>query len=144
MSRLNKILKTEVFYTVAVYSDTSQGIGLTVETWFEESQADLKMSRFPFTLFIQLKNERFEDVRISRRVWSIRERGYQPRLVEGNGIGGYIPLILPGKTLEYQITVPFLAANIALRGTYMVTVFDSGEAIYVSTPVFTMSAHIFN
>ncbi len=57
---------------------------------------------FPFAYFIQIINESSETVTILARKWILRDTKGEVVVVEGAGVVGEIPKLIPGKAFSYN------------------------------------------
>ncbi len=126
------------------YTKTSRGVRLLVTTWYDEPNQDFLLKSFTHVFRISMTNERHEPVRLMLRRWMVNELHQEPRVWEGSGFEGRLPLIQPGHTLTYEVRIPFSSPSVKLRGAYIFQSTESGELIEVISPSFAISAHVFN
>lgn len=118
----------------------TQGIRVTVETFYQEKHSSPEEDRFVFAYRIHIRNEGTETVQLLRRHWYIRDSNNILREVEGEGVIGQQPILEPGADHEYVSWTNLLTDIGKMYGTFtMMKVEDEGR-IDVQIPEFTMVA----
>ena len=85
-----------------MYSMISSGIKISVETFFQPELSNAEQSEFVFAYKITIENKNDFPVRLLRRYWLIKDSNAQVKEVEGEGVVGVQPLILPGNSYQYM------------------------------------------
>ncbi|MBK7344783.1 MAG: Co2+/Mg2+ efflux protein ApaG [Saprospiraceae bacterium] len=118
----------------------TQGIRVTVETFYQEKHSSPEEDRFVYAYRIHIRNEGTETVQLLRRHWYIRDSNNILREVEGEGVIGQQPVLEPGADHEYVSWTNLLTDIGKMYGTFtMMKVEDEGR-IDVQIPEFTMVA----
>jgi len=84
------------------YESITRGIRVRVQPDFSLSQSDLGERRFVFTYQIEMDNQRDEEVQLLFRHWRIHDSVGEDSEVDGEGVVGEQPRLLPGGTHSYQ------------------------------------------
>jgi ApaG protein len=121
------------------YTTTTEGITISVKPVFLEEQSNPMMKKFVFTYHITIENHRYEKVQLMRRHWHIYHAGGRHEEVEGEGVVGKQPVILPGDHHEYNSFCILETFEGYMEGTYQMQRGD-GELFEVVIPRFTMRA----
>lgn len=118
----------------------TSGISVTVETFYQEKHSHPEDNVFVHAYKITILNERSEAVQLMRRHWYIRDSNNVLREVEGDGVIGIQPLILPGEAHEY-VSWTNLASDIGkMYGYYTMLIDGTNEYFDVRIPDFTLMA----
>lgn len=92
----------------------------------------------PFVYFINIHNNSTETVSIIGRKWLVREEGYpEIVVVEGEGVVGQVPEILPGESFSYNSYHVTRGAGTAEGSFFGKT--ESGRRIFVRIPLFKLT-----
>ena len=81
----------------------SEGIKVSVETTYQPDFSNPLQSEFVFSYHITIENHNAFPVKLHRRHWYILDSDATFREVEGEGVVGVQPTILPGKSYEYEM-----------------------------------------
>ena len=79
----------------------SSGICISVETFYQPDHSQPTENEFVFTYRITIENRNDFPVKLLRRHWMISDSNGEKREVEGEGVVGVQPLIMPGKYYQY-------------------------------------------
>jgi ApaG protein len=82
-------------------SKITEGIKISVETFFNAEESYYELGRYMFSYHIKITNESKEAVKLMRRRWEITDAYGYLKIVEGDGVIGEQPLIFPGASFEY-------------------------------------------
>ena len=77
----------------------TQNIGISVETFFQPKQS--KPDFYVYSYRITIKNESEYTVQLVSRYWEIFDAIMEKRIVEGEGVIGEQPILLPGESYQY-------------------------------------------
>ncbi|HEX5790175.1 MAG TPA: ApaG domain [Luteolibacter sp.] len=91
----------------------------------------------PFVYFITILNEGDETVVLKGRKWVVRESGGEVTVVEGEGIVGQNPIIIPGGMFSYN-SYHVVARNAVVAGAFFGELPD-GRRVYVRIPEFRLA-----
>jgi ApaG protein len=118
----------------------TQGITVTVEHQYLPEHSDQRDSRFVFGYHIRIENGSTFTVQLLRRHWYITDAASQIREVEGEGVVGEQPVLLPGEQYQYTSYCDLNTDMGKMRGTYLMTRREDGTFFEVEIPEFRMVA----
>lgn len=90
----------------------------------------------PFVYFITIDNESGEPVTIRGRKWVVREEDGNVTVVEGEGVVGQAPVLLPGDDFSYN-SYHVTATNAVAEGAFFGTT-GEGRAVFARIPSFRL------
>lgn len=90
----------------------------------------------PFVYFISIHNDSPVPVTIKGRKWVVTEAGGETVVVEGDGVVGQKPIILPGSHFSYN-SYHVVAANAEATGAFFGET-ASGEWVFTRIPEFKL------
>ena len=79
----------------------TQNIGISVETFFQPKQSKPDLDFYVYSYRITIKNESEYTVQLVSRYWEIFDAIMEKRIVEGEGVIGEQPILLPGESYQY-------------------------------------------
>lgn len=79
----------------------TQNIGISVETFFQPKQSKPDLDFYVYSYRITIKNESEFAVQLVSRYWEIFDAIMEKRIVEGEGVIGEQPILLPGESYQY-------------------------------------------
>ena len=85
-----------------VYRATTEGIRVHVRSKFEPEFSNPHEQKFIFSYRITIENRSHLGIKIVKRKWHIVDSIGMVRDIEGTGIVGVQPEILPGRVFEYD------------------------------------------
>jgi ApaG protein len=115
--------------------------GLRVEVQrvvYDETLAVSPERPYGFAYSIAIHNESEEPLRFFGRKWVLREVDGPTVVVEGDGIVGKFPRLLPGETFRYE-SYHTIAADSVVTGAFFGNS-DRGELVAVPVPEFHLTA----
>ncbi|MCF8237935.1 MAG: Co2+/Mg2+ efflux protein ApaG [Saprospiraceae bacterium] len=118
----------------------TQGIRVSVETFYQEKHSSPVDERFVYAYRITIRNESNETVQLMRRHWYIRDSNNILREVEGEGVIGQQPVLEPGEHHEYVSWTNLLTDVGKMYGIYTMRKEGDDTRIDVQIPEFTMVA----
>ena len=92
--------------------------------------------------FYTLENHNSFPVKLLRRFWEIFDSNGEHRVVEGEGVVGVQPLIMPGKQYQYVSGCNLKTELGKMQGYYNMENIENREAIQVKIPAFKMIAPV--
>ena len=96
----------------------TEGIRVSVETFFLEDQSDPDGGRFVFAYVVTIANEGPTTVQLKRRYWVITDGNGKVQEVEGPGVVGEEPTLGPGDSHRYQSGSILETPVGTMEGTY--------------------------
>jgi ApaG protein len=123
-------------------STISEGIEVSVETFYQKDYSNPLQQDFMFAYRITIENHNSFPVKLLRRFWEIFDSNGDHRVVEGEGVVGVQPLIMPGKQYQYVSGCNLKTELGKMQGYYNMENVENREAIQVKIPAFKMIAPI--
>lgn len=120
-----------------MYSSTTQGIRVTVETHYLEEESDPTEPRFFWAYTIAIENGTEGPVQILARHWTITDEKGRREDVRGLGVVGKQPVIAPGASFSYTSGCPLSTPSGMMVGTYQAAAAD-GSVFSVAIPAFSL------
>ncbi|MBR2649620.1 MAG: Co2+/Mg2+ efflux protein ApaG [Sediminibacterium sp.] len=82
-------------------SKISEGIEITVETFYQDDYSNPMKGEFMFAYRITIENHNKFTVKLLRRKWVIFDSNAEKREVEGEGVVGVQPVLSAGESYQY-------------------------------------------
>ena len=125
-------LNTENFYT---YSETTGNILVEAQPFYLDERSIPEQEHFFFAYKIKVTNLGANSCSLMRRHWLIRNGRGAQREVEGAGVVGKQPEILPGESFSYTSFCPLNTPTGNMRGNFL---FEDkvGNKFSATVPVF--------
>lgn len=121
-------------------TQVTKGVKITVRTRFEGGLSRPELRHFLFTYRILIENKSEYTVQLLRRHWHIFDSNGEKREVEGDGVVGKQPVLMPNESYEYESACNLATDMGTMRGVYqMVRIIDK-EKFMVSIPEFKLIA----
>lgn len=118
----------------------TSGIKISVETEFEGTFYKEYKVHFAFAYTITIENQSENAVQLQSRHWDISDALNNPETVDGEGVIGQKPLLMPGESHTYSsgclLTSPFGG----MKGYYNMVNIATQERFKVYIPAFKLSA----
>jgi len=125
-------------YFYAMEIAVTNGITVIVEANYLPHHSDPREDRYVFGYHIVIENGSLHTVQLLRRHWFIIDAAAQVREVEGEGVVGEQPILLPGERFEYASYCDLNTEMGKMRGTYLMTRHDESALFKVEIPEFRM------
>lgn len=123
--------------TPFMYRALTRDIEVSVEPYYLAEQSDPEDSRYVWGYRVVITNHSSTAIRLISRYWNITDQNGQVDEVNGPGVVGDQPRLMPGETYEYSSGCPLDTPSGMMFGHYqMVT--DSGESFDVAIPAFSL------
>ncbi len=123
-------------------SKISEGIEVSIETFFQKDYSNPLQNEFMFAYRITIENHNSFPVKLLRRYWEIHDSNSEHREVEGEGVVGVQPLIMPGKQYQYVSGCHLKSEMGKMHGYYTMENLETKELIQVNIPPFKMIAPV--
>jgi len=88
--------------------------------------------RHPFAYYITIENQSDRPVTLKARKWVVRQESGGTRVIEGTGVVGRSPRLLPGESFSYN-SYHAVCANAEVSGAFLMED-DDGNAFAVRVP----------
>lgn len=124
---------------MVAYEATTDTIKVIVRPLYLDGQTDVMSGRFVFGYFVRIENEGVLEVQLLRRHWIISDGRGKVEEVEGEGVVGEQPVILPGGAHEYNSYCVLNTFEGSMEGTYLMQR-ENGERFKVMIPRFNLRA----
>lgn len=120
-------------------SKISEGITVSVETFYQPEYSNPSESEFMFAYRITIQNSNSYPVKLLRRHWYIYDATGSLREVEGEGVVGVQPQINPGNGYQYISGCNLRTEMGKMYGTYLMENPNNGKQFDVTIPAFEMT-----
>jgi ApaG protein len=125
-------------------SKKTQGIIVSVEPKFDGDTKDYGGIKYIFTYRITLENTLEVPVQLLKRRWNIFDSIGSRHTVEGEGVVGMQPIIMPGEKFDYSSWCP-LDSNIgSMDGIFHMMNLELNEGFDIAIPKFNLVADWIN
>ncbi len=122
----------------SVLSKISCGVRITVNSRFEDNLSCASEDSFVFSYHITIENQNEYPVKLLRRHWFIFDSQGIKREVEGAGVVGETPIIMPGEFFSYSSACDLSSTRGSMRGFYTMQRFGTEELLEVNVPHFNL------
>ncbi len=128
-----------------LYSQTTDGIAVTVQPIFLPDQSRPAEGKFVWAYHVRIENKGQETVQLLRRTWRITDARGRTQTVHGDGVVGAQPVLAPGEAFEYTSGTPLETPSGFMTGAYhMIRVgaggTGAGEAFDIAIPAFSLDS----
>nr|MBP6671635.1 Co2+/Mg2+ efflux protein ApaG [Bacteroidota bacterium] len=118
---------------MALFSEITENIKVSVRPLYLESESNVLSRKFVFAYFITIENLGIDTVQLLRRHWIITHDTGKVEEVEGEGVIGKQPVILPGKKHDYNSFCILESLEGFMEGTYQMKR-SNGETFSIVIP----------
>jgi ApaG protein len=119
-------------------STTTQGVEVSVETYYQPDYSNPLSGEFMFAYRITIDNHNNFSVKLHRRHWHIFDSNGEYREVEGEGVVGVQPILQPGDRYQYVSGCNLRSEMGRMSGTYQMENVDTKKFFDVDIPAFEM------
>ncbi len=116
----------------------SEGVQVSVETFYQPDYSNPVQSEFMFAYRITLENHNAFAIKLHRRNWNIFDSNGSHREVEGEGVVGVQPVIEAGESYQYVSGCNLRTEMGKMNGTYQMENLDTKQLFTVDIPGFEM------
>jgi ApaG protein len=116
----------------------SQGVEVSVETFYQPDYSNPLQSEFMFAYRITIENRNGFPVKLHRRHWNIFDSNGTYREVEGEGVVGVQPTLNPGERYQYVSGCNLRTEMGKMFGTYQMENLNNKKYFDVEIPPFEM------
>ena len=120
-------------------SKISEGVTISVETFYQPDQSNPVNSEYMFAYRITIENNNSFPVKLLRRHWFIFDSDSTHREVEGEGVIGIQPEINSGEKYQYISGCNLRTEVGKMHGTYFMENMSNKRMFYVNIPSFEMA-----
>jgi len=119
-------------------AEVTKGVRIIVDARYEPMLSSPLADSFVFSYHIRIRNERDRPVHLLRRHWYIFDSSPFRREVEGPGVVGEQPVILPGEEYSYSSACDLNSTMGVMHGFYTMHIPGETEFFNVRTPRFLL------
>ncbi len=119
-------------------SKISEGITVSVETYYQPEYSNPVNSEFMFAYRITIENNNTFPVKLMRRHWHIYDSNGSSQEVEGEGVVGVQPQIKAGESYQYVSGCNLRSEIGKMTGTYLMENVHNRKSFDVVIPAFDM------
>lgn len=126
--------------TQIMVSKISEGIEISIESFYQKDYSNPLQNEYMFAYRITIENHNSFPVKLLKRYWEVFDSNTEQRIVEGEGVVGVQPIIMPGKHYQY-ISGCHLKSEIGkMQGYYTMENIENRRQIQVKIPPFKLVA----
>jgi ApaG protein len=118
----------------------TEGVNIVVENFYQPAQSNPMKSEFLFAYRITIENLTSHPVKLLSRHWHILDSNGTHREVEGDGVVGQQPIIMPGDKYQYTSAANLQSEIGKMYGTYLMENLFNKKKITVAIPEFQLLA----
>jgi ApaG protein len=100
------------------FAETTDGVTVRVTVTFLPEQSDIDSHRWFWAYHIRIENHRDTPVQLLTRHWRINDQHGGLQMVDGDGVVGEQPIILPGKSHDYVSGCPLNTSSGSMEGHF--------------------------
>jgi len=123
-------------------SKISEGVEISIETFYQKDYSNPLQNEYMFAYRITIENHNSFPIKLLRRYWEVFDSNTEQRIVEGEGVVGVQPLIMPGKNYEYVSGCHLKSELGKMEGYYTMENIENKELIKVNIPAFKLVAPV--
>jgi ApaG protein len=123
---------------MAMVSKVTEGVKISVESFYQPDYSNPINSEYMFAYRITIENNNPFTVKLLRRHWNIFDSNASHREVDGEGVVGVQPLINPGEKYQYISGCNLKTELGKMHGTYLMEDIATRKTFEVNIPVFEM------
>lgn len=123
----------------SVYAQTTAAIKVIVEPFYLEEQSEPEDNHFVWAYHVRIENNGQKTVQLMTRHWRITDSLGNTQEVQGDGVVGEQPVLIPGESFEYTSGTPLGTPSGIMVGTYQMET-ESGDRFDVDIPAFSLDS----
>lgn len=116
----------------------SDGVQISVETFYQEDYSNPSNNEYMFAYRITIENHNSFTVQLLRRQWNIFDSNGEYKEVEGEGVVGQQPVLLPGEQFQYVSGCNLRTEMGKMYGKYIMENQNTHQNFEVNIPAFEM------
>jgi ApaG protein len=121
-------------------SKISEGIEISIESFYQKDYSNPLHNEYMFAYRITIENHNSFPVKLIRRYWEVFDSNTDQRIVEGEGVVGVQPIIMPGKHYQYVSGCHLKSEIGKMHGFYTMENLENRAQIIVKIPAFKLIA----
>ncbi len=123
------------------FAETTRGITVRVSVSFLPEQSEPAKGRWFWAYHVRIENEGQMAAQLMTRRWEITDGRGAKSLVEGDGVVGDQPVVMPGASYDYVSGCPLTTPSGHMVGSYGM-VAEDGSSFDVAIPKFLLTAPV--
>lgn len=123
-------------------SKISEGIEVSIETFYQNNYSNPLQGEYMFAYRITIENHNSYPVKLLKRYWEVFDSNGEHRVVEGDGVVGVQPLIMPGSHYQYVSGCHLKSELGKMQGYYTMENIETKGLLQVNIPAFKMVAPV--
>lgn len=123
---------------VLMLTEVTSGVRISVVPRYEPGISNPLADNFVFSYQIIIENQNDFPVQLLRRHWYIFDSVAIKREVEGPGVVGEMPVILPGEFYTYQSACDLKSLRGTMQGFYSMQKVGDAQLFHVRVPKFKL------
>ncbi|WP_299105109.1 Co2+/Mg2+ efflux protein ApaG [uncultured Tenacibaculum sp.] len=123
-----------------MFQQITKGIKISVKTVFNGAIIRGHQKYFAFSYYIMIENKSKETVKLLERFWTIFDALNTTEYVEGEGVVGETPVLLPKDTYNYRSNCFLISTTGAMKGNYKMININTKEEFLVIIPTFQLTS----
>lgn len=116
----------------------TEGIKISVDTIYQDEHSNPENGHFMFAYRISIENLTDFEIQLMRRQWFIFDSNGTVREVEGEGVVGVQPIIMPGDSYSYVSACNLKTDIGSMRGRYLMRRTLDDSEFLVEIPEFEL------
>ncbi|MBL4653136.1 MAG: Co2+/Mg2+ efflux protein ApaG [Flavobacteriales bacterium] len=121
-------------------TEVTEGIQITVKSFYRPGFSNPLKNHFLFTYRVTIENNSNDTVQLLSRHWHIFDSNADHYEVEGEGVVGFQPILLPGDVHEYESACELTSEMGSMYGTYTMQRQLDDSMFDVNVPKFELVA----
>lgn len=118
----------------------TRGIKISVVTQYKGNFVKGSQVQYAFSYSIQIENQSKDIVQLISRFWNIKDSLNNPIIVQGEGVIGKKPILMPGEKHFYTSGCLLNSPLGAMDGHYNLLNFSTESEFKVPIPLFKLNA----
>ena len=123
----------------SMVSKVTEGVKVTVESFYQPDYSNPMNAEFMFAYRVTIENHNAFAVQLLCRHWTIFDSNASRREVDGDGVVGIQPKIIPGDRYQYISGCNLKTEMGKMHGTYTMLNLEKNREFLVNIPVFHMT-----
>ena len=123
-------------------SKISEGVEVSIETFYQNNYSNPLQGEYMFAYRITIENHNSYPVKLLKRYWEVFDSNGEHRVVEGDGVVGVQPLIMPGSHYQYVSGCHLKSELGKMQGYYTMENIETKGVLLVNIPAFKMVAPV--
>lgn len=138
---LNSHLRGTVDTTAAfqqeqhTYENRDESVEIKVTPFYVKERSSPEHSQYFYAYKVTMTNYREESIKLVHRHWKIKDGKGKHYEVQGSGVVGEQPVLMPGESYEYQSFCPLHSPFGNMRGKFQF-IDQFGQRFWATVPVF--------